>query len=620
MRISRNSHSQSSPITLDSLLNSHIYRSQILKLSAVVLLIIPAFLISYLILQNSVNVPQWDQWSITKTIIKSTTGDLSFNDLIAQHNESRKVFPRLIYIALAYLTNYDVRYEMLVSFLLACLISLNLYRLSQITIKSDLTKILGLVLITNFLIFNPIQYRAWLLGLSSVFFIPIACITTGLVVAYSKLSDRAKFAICGGLSIISMFSFSSGILSWIVLLPALMTLTQRQDEPFVASLRRRKWLLIGWVGTFATFATAYFSGYTKPVGHPDLTDPLNDPSSAVSYFLAFLGSPLAWGTSIDSLDLAQSIGTLLIITLFLACFYLLISWRNIELWKRSIGWLSLAIYPLISGLIATFGRLGFGISEALTSRYTVITVHILIAAIYLTVIVVEDAVSKRFFQFNRWTERIIIISATLLIGLYGLTYFYSVGQMSALRSERLYLKSCLLFINVAPDPTCLKKLHPGGTEELQSLSNNLDDLGWMNPPLIKTNNIQKIAGNTLNSALYGWLDTIESQGDRTYSIRGWAFLPTRHKAADAILLTAENETGDSTLLKIIQIETEKRDDIAKKVAGRTSINLGWNGTFALTDTLAKSFINVKIWAFDVQTSKAFELSSKEIKLDSHCNS
>lgn len=594
--------------------------NQVLKLSVVSLLTIPAFLIGYLILQNSIDIPHWDQWSITQTIIKSTTGNLSFSDLIAQHNESRKVFPRLIYIALAYLTKYDVRCEMLISFLLVCLMSLNLYQLNKITVKGNHTQLLVLALVTNFLIFNPIQYRAWLLGLSSVFFIPIACITTGLVVAYSKFSDLAKFIICGGLSTISMFSFASGFSSWIVLFPVLIILTQRHEEPLALSLRRRLWLLLGWIGAFAVFITIYFYGYTKPDGHPSLIEPLKDPNGAVVYFLTFLGSPFAWGTSINSLDLAQIIGILLVTILFLNGFYLFKNRKNIELWKRSVGWIALASYPLLSGVSATVGRLGFGLSESLASRYTVITVHIFVATLYLTVIVVEDAISKEFFQINRRIERIFIISSTLLIGLYGLNYCYGIEQMNALRSERAYLKSCVLFINVAPDPTCLEKSYFGGTEELQSMSNSLNNLGWIKPPLMTTNNVEKIAKYSVNSASYGWIDTIKSKGDRTYFIRGWAVLPTQHQAADSILLTAENQTGDAILLKIIQIEIERRDDVAKSLRNRALINTGWKGTFRFPSTPIKDFTNIKLWAFDTNSSKAFELNSKEITLDSQFNS
>ncbi|PZV12376.1 MAG: hypothetical protein DCF22_12495 [Leptolyngbya sp.] len=474
-------------------------------------------------------------------------------------------------------------------------------------------------LVANFLIFNPIQYRAWLLGLSSVFFIPIACITTGLVVAYSKLNDRAKFIICGGLSTISMFSFASGFLSWIVLFPVLIILTQRYEEPLILSIRRRLWLLLGWVGTFAVFMAIYFYGYTKPAYHPSLVEPLKDPSGAVAYFLTFLGSPFAWGTSINSLDLAQTIGSLLVIILLLDGFYLFKNRKNIELWQRSAGWIALASYPLLSGFSATVGRLGFGLSEALASRYTVITVHIFIAALYLTAIVVEDATSKGIFQINRRIERSFIISSTLLIGLYGLTYCYGIGQMNALRSERAYLKSCILFVNVSPDPTCLERSYFGETQELKSMSNSLNNLGWMQPPLMTTNNIEKIARYSVDSVSYGWIDTIESKCDRTYFVRGWAVLPTQHQAADSILVTAKNQAGDAILLKIIQIEIERRDDVAKNLRNRAFINTGWQGTFRFP-TAVKDFTNIKLWAFDTNSSKAFELKSKEITLDSQFNS
>ncbi|NJM28325.1 MAG: hypothetical protein HC856_09140 [Pseudanabaena sp. RU_4_16] len=113
------------------------YRWALLPI-AFALAILPACFLGLLIVKYSVNVPFQDQWAIARLLPKWLEGTLSFGDLIAQHNESRKFFPRLIFLALAQFTHWDVRYEMLISFLLACIVAVNLYRLSHLTVGSSL--------------------------------------------------------------------------------------------------------------------------------------------------------------------------------------------------------------------------------------------------------------------------------------------------------------------------------------------------------------------------------------------------------------------------------------------------------------------------------------------------
>ena len=115
------------------------YNFKILHWIAIGLVILPAVVMGILIMTYSVNIPYWDQWNLMPQLfIKVSQNSLSWQDLIAQHNESRKLFPRLIFLGLAYLTNWDVRYEMLAIFLLACLISLNIYRLNRLTVKFNI--------------------------------------------------------------------------------------------------------------------------------------------------------------------------------------------------------------------------------------------------------------------------------------------------------------------------------------------------------------------------------------------------------------------------------------------------------------------------------------------------
>ena len=92
------------------------------------LAIIPAVLLLTLILKCAVDMPYWDEWVYVTFFEKFSQGTLTLSDLFAQQNEYRQFFPNLIFVGLGWLTKWDKRYEVLVSFGLACLVSFNIYR------------------------------------------------------------------------------------------------------------------------------------------------------------------------------------------------------------------------------------------------------------------------------------------------------------------------------------------------------------------------------------------------------------------------------------------------------------------------------------------------------------
>src|SRR5580765_7467919 len=171
---------------------------------------LPVGVAALFIATYSVDVPYDDQWNTAQLFVYLAEGSLSFTHLFQQQNEFRQFFPHLLFLALGTITRWNVRYEMLVSLLLACVVSFNIYRISRVTITSA-EKRLWLLVGTNLLIFSPVQYETWLLGMQIVYFAPIACLTTCLSVAYSGLRLSAKLAIGVLLSIVSTFSSANGV-------------------------------------------------------------------------------------------------------------------------------------------------------------------------------------------------------------------------------------------------------------------------------------------------------------------------------------------------------------------------------------------------------------------------
>src|SRR5205809_4418229 len=107
------------------------------KKARVLLLVAAIFPLLTLVMnsEDSVNFPFADQWEIVPLLVKKAQGTLTFADLFALAHEYRQFFPNLVFVYLAQVTHWDVRYEMMISFVLACAVCCNLYVLGRKTLR-----------------------------------------------------------------------------------------------------------------------------------------------------------------------------------------------------------------------------------------------------------------------------------------------------------------------------------------------------------------------------------------------------------------------------------------------------------------------------------------------------
>jgi hypothetical protein len=565
---------------------------------AFLLAIIPAILTGILIIKYSVNVLFWDQWALASMFEKIYGGNLTFQDLISQHNESRKLFPRLLFIGMAYLTGWDVRYEMLVSFILAGLVSFNVYRLSWLTIGGSRVTLLMLACLSNLLIFSPIQWENWLWGIQVVVFVPIACLTTCILVAYSNLSLRIKILIGIILSTISTFSYANGLLCWVLVFPAIALAKPKAWK----GLLQEKWLIVAWLIGFISNAVLYFYDYKKPSYHPSFSEGLLHPLKAVNYFLAFLGAPL----SQNNLTVATIVGTILIALLIGVGLYLVRFWHSNNLIHRTFGWLTIAGYSLISAAITTSGRVGFGVEQSLSSRYVTFSLYLTVGLIYLSAIIIEDAGIRKIISRPSLTaNRLVSSLVTIAIFLHLITAAYGIEKMHENLVNRWRGKACLLLINVVKDDDCLKVLFPK-PDQMKATAGILNSMGLLKPGLVKSHQIEKIKMSQRKGENSGWLEGIERVGNSGYKVWGWATLRQNKKPADGVILTYENKPGEAIAFAVASPGI-KRKDVAKSLKNNAYKYSGWE-KFVAVDKIPKKARKIKAWAFDADTGKAFELN------------
>ena len=204
------------------------------RLLVPILVSLPALVLGILLVRYSVDVPYWDQWEPLAIVTAAKHGTLAFQDLWRQQNDSRKLFPRLIFLAVDLVARGDVRYEMLATFLLAVLVMWNVYRLGLRTVPPGPARALATVL-ASVLIFSPIQWQNWLWGIQLIVFMPIACLTTAVLLCYSDCSAWAKLWISGALATIATYSYANGMIGWAPLL------FLRSEERRVGKECRSRW-------------------------------------------------------------------------------------------------------------------------------------------------------------------------------------------------------------------------------------------------------------------------------------------------------------------------------------------------------------------------------------------
>ncbi len=540
---------------------------------------------AWLILRYGVDVPYSDQWNIAHFFEKSARGALTLADLYAQQNEYRQLFPHALFVALGRLTGWNVRYEMFASLVLACFVAWGVWRLGARTFADPLRRGL-LFLLASLLNFSAIQYDNWLFGVQVVYFVPIACVVAGLLFAYSEKTGTAVGLVaCACLSVVSTFSSANGLVAWLVLPPALVA-----ARP---ALRARAWRWLPlWCAVAALCAAVYVYDYERPGSHPETSEALRHPLEALAYFVAYLGGPLAaWRYP---LAVALAVGACALLLSALVVAYLFRHRRDEALVRRSMPWAVLGAYSLVTGVLVTVGRVGFGVEHATTTRYAAFSLYLLVALVYLLPSVVEDAWRRGYLSPSRLAllKRAGALAAVLLVLAHAAIFVLVVRHSAAnWRRALLRAKACLLFIEVAPEERCLAEGLYYDVPVLRARAASLERMGYLRPPLLRDGRMRGLAAGDVCA---GGSFKLLRAGGGAYVAEGVASLPRRGgEPADAVVLAYGTTGEDQAAFALAEVGA--RGDPS------------WRKTFSPDVLPSAPRVEVTAWAFDAEAGKAYRL-------------
>jgi hypothetical protein len=258
------------------------------KLFYTVCAAIPAVLCLIYILFFGVNTIFEDELVMVELAQKINKSGLSFADLFTQHIQHRIFFPRLIYLGVAYLTNFNSVAQMIVSFVMLSIIASIVisYIIRQQHVSCN-KKVFFITVVSAF-IYSLIQWENLLwgfqVGFIMVLLFPVLSFHF-LHLMFHVKSRRKKtfyFTIALLTAFIASFSSIQGLITWIVGI-ILMLIVFR--DKFLTSFYFIAWTVAGilaWI--------IYFYDYVHSPSVPSITSFINNPIHFLLFFFSLIGN------------------------------------------------------------------------------------------------------------------------------------------------------------------------------------------------------------------------------------------------------------------------------------------------------------------------------------------
>jgi hypothetical protein len=557
----------------------------------VTLWLIPPILIAGFIWRYGVDEPWMDDFATGENYHTALVQGLNWPLLISRHNESRPLFPRLLWQVLNTQSRWDVRYQMGASFVIILCTGLLLICVCRRTIINPVMACAASLLV-NFLLFSPVQWQNLFWGIQTIVFIPALSLVIILLSLGSRLKLWISMPVAAAAAVVSTYSNSNGMLVLILAVPLIF---------IHQSIRRRlgMWL---WIGFSILVVGYYFHNYSRPEYHPPMSLAFRNPVQAVQFLLAFLGNGVR--QSID-FDADVSLGIVVALVWALGVLYTSVIRRgDLDLRRKAMPWILLGAYSVLSAGTATLGRFGFGPDAAIVDRYCTFAIPLWFSIVPLWIVIFQCTTTRR----TAVEKTAMLISAgggivVALAMLKGCLYIRS--ELLASNAARLADRSAAQFALVAPDDDALTELYrPDDVATPKRVIACMDRLDLFHPQCFRSNDISTIAASDKNTTI-GSFDVMTPTGD-WLMLAGWAYIPPRMTPADAVLLTTPDAKGVERVFAIVTENRDARTDVAAAMHCRELDRSGWKRLLK-KDRLPHGAV-VSAWAFDTYSRRAYRLN------------
>jgi hypothetical protein len=364
------------------------------------LALLPILFLVVLLVTKTVNVPYWDQWEFVPLIQHVHAGHFYFfTDFWHQHNEHRLLFPRIVMIVSATITHWNIRVESGISFTIALgsfVLLLKSLRHTQIQVKHAMPLLLPLLL--GVIWFSPVQVENWFWGWQIQWFLSVSGIML-VIFALARINGKVLtyknlLLILGG-GILAQYSLGNGVIIWPLAIAALL----------YARVPLKKVLMVAATGITTT--CLYYYHYVNLDPSPDAPKLLilKEPILFLKYMATYVGRSLTF------LEIVTAIlGVILLLVFAGVTLYLLLKRRT--LFRAVLPWAVLGLYAAGSAAITAISRMGLGLGQAYSSRYTTVSLLLLVSTIIICIEAREDIL--RYLGSKR--NIVVIVTLVFVVG------------------------------------------------------------------------------------------------------------------------------------------------------------------------------------------------------------
>lgn len=316
------------------------------------------------------DIPRGDDFDIFLGYLSASPDDRLDALLFAQHNEHRPAYSRalgeLLYRAFG---RIDFRVLALIGNLALVLLLVALYKRFRAARHP-----LALFLPVPYFLFSTPHFEntTWATGALQNYSVLLFAFLS--LTAFEK-ERHGAFALSLGLAALASLTSGSGLLLFPVLVWwAALRVRQASAVPsagngaLLGPRRSRTLTLLAIVAASCIFVALYLKHYIRPAHHPLALESLTHPLHSALYLLAFLGS-YAW-----SLPISVAVGA--------AILFLIVKVLRRGPTPSSGTFYFFLVFLTLNAVAATLTRSGFGLWQALSSRYVIVSACIL-ACVYL---------------------------------------------------------------------------------------------------------------------------------------------------------------------------------------------------------------------------------------------
>jgi hypothetical protein len=429
--------------------------------------LLPFVVATGMVAYYGVNVPFADQWGLPNIFAAVAARKGVISQLLECTSVHPLLFPKLLWIGLAFATKWNVRSDLFATLFMVLPILIVCVRL--VTKEKGATgwPANAAIFVSSLLLFSFVHYDTFLSGYQLSFTLIDAAVMWAIYLLCTSHAHPIRgLVLAWTCCIVASFSSLQGMMSWIVILPCLPVL--------FSTARRRAVTACGTLFLGAVCVALYFVAFTRVDAVSDHTFWRHHPATAAGFLLAVLGAPIAPGSFITVQWTALPMGACVLVLFCVGV------WRMRSRWRIAAPWLSIGLYSIGFAALTALGRSEKGVPAAVSegSRYFCISVLLTVAAIQLS----------RQALPGRKSSSVLFLGLVAVIGVCAAwRSAASLATVSELKQGRERAAACLEVLNYIDPLTDNHRegcLFPSSyqSEELGHLMRRpaqlLDSLGW----------------------------------------------------------------------------------------------------------------------------------------------